>query len=132
WPVRTQLGEPASTWSRARYWLARALATGFFVALAGLEWLVLRDLYEYAMTDLPRQVGLPPDYLQIPGPVVAQVYLIGLLFLYIPFVRFVCDGLPLLLSARRRRLARWRKRLAALLALRHRLGPAGLGLLLED
>jgi uncharacterized protein (DUF58 family) len=132
WPVRKQLGEPASRFSRLRFWLARGLATAFFIALAGLEWLVVRDLYDYLITDFPRQAGLPPDYLPIPGPVVAQVYFVGLLFAYVPFVRLVCDGLPLLLSARRRRLARWRKRLAALLALRHGLGPAGLGLLLED
>jgi hypothetical protein len=108
------------------------LATVAFLVGAVGEWLVVRELFEYVTTDFPREAGLPPDYFQLPGPVVAQVYLISLLFLYLPSVRFLCDGLPMLFSARRRRLARWRKRLAALLALRHRLGPAGLGTLLED
>lgn len=39
---------------------------------------------------------------------------------------------PALFAPQRRRLARWRKRLAALLAVRHGLGPGGLALLLED
>jgi hypothetical protein len=38
----------------------------------------------------------------------------------------------LLVSGRHRRLARWRKRLAALLAVRHGLGPGGLQAMLED
>jgi uncharacterized protein (DUF58 family) len=40
--------------------------------------------------------------------------------------------LTTLISGRERRLARWRKRLAALLAVRYALGPGGLALLLED
>jgi hypothetical protein len=40
--------------------------------------------------------------------------------------------LPLLFSARRRRRARWRKRLAALLSVRYGLAPGGLALLAED
>src|SRR5205823_2964027 len=40
--------------------------------------------------------------------------------------------LSLLVSGRWRRLARWRKRLAALLSVRHGLAPGGLQALLED
>src|SRR5262249_54097381 len=52
--------------------------------------------------------------------------------LYLPFVRFVCEGLPTLFSTRRRRLARWRKRLSALLAQHYALGAGALGILMED
>jgi uncharacterized protein (DUF58 family) len=48
-------------------------------------------------------------------------FLLGLLF-----------GGVLLITGRQRREARWRKRLAALLAARHALGPGGLAALLED
>jgi hypothetical protein len=54
----------------------------------------------------------------------AMLYYRGLLFLY--------RALGQWLSSRKRRLARWRKRLAAILAERYSLGPGGLGILLED
>jgi uncharacterized protein (DUF58 family) len=52
--------------------------------------------------------------------------------LYYAALNFFFPLMPLLLSIRRRNLARWRKRLAALLALQHDLGPGGCARLLED
>jgi hypothetical protein len=52
--------------------------------------------------------------------------------LYYRGVLFLSRSLGLWFSPKRRRLARWRKRLAAILAERYGLAPGGLGLLLED
>jgi uncharacterized protein (DUF58 family) len=54
----------------------------------------------------------------------ALLYYRGVLFFY--------RALGQWLSSKKRRLARWRKRLAAILAERYSLGPGGLGILLED
>lgn len=48
------------------------------------------------------------------------------------FQQLIWPVLPQFFSPRRRRLVRWRKRLAALLAARYHLGPGGLSRLLED
>jgi uncharacterized protein (DUF58 family) len=52
--------------------------------------------------------------------------------LYYALLNFLYPIVPLLGSKRVRKEARWRKRLAALLATRHELGPGGWGLLMEN
>jgi uncharacterized protein (DUF58 family) len=65
----------------------------------------------------------------LPVPVVVGVALVFLLPVLIPSLLYL---LILLVNRRLQRVARWRKRLAALLAVRHGLGPGGLESLLED
>jgi uncharacterized protein (DUF58 family) len=65
---------------------------------------------------------------------VAVVGALGVSALTIGYARFefVYRFLPQFFSSRRRRDARWRKRLAALLSARHGLSPGGLGALMEQ
>jgi hypothetical protein len=74
---------------------------------------------------LPRVFGRPPS----------TFFMVLLVLgggLYVLAVYLVLRILPVLFSPRQRRMVRWRKRLAALLSVKHGLAPGGLSLLMED
>src|SRR5207237_944844 len=74
------------------------------------------------LEDLPR----PPDYFIIGG-------FVGMVLLaYMPFMRLFTESIPSLFATKARRLARWRKQLAALLSVRTGQMPGGLARMLED
>jgi uncharacterized protein (DUF58 family) len=64
--------------------------------------------------------------------VVCVLFLAGGAVLYFAVARLLAAATPLLFSQRRRQQVRWRKQLAAIVSEHLALGPAGLGLLLED
>jgi uncharacterized protein (DUF58 family) len=75
------------------------------------------------------------ELLSMPESLLAVISVIlaaGTAILYYQGVLFVCRALSLTFSPQKRRLARWRKRLAAILAERYHLAPGGVGILIED
>jgi uncharacterized protein (DUF58 family) len=110
---------PARWVGRGVAWL---LASGLYFIVALGELAFLDFMYDQA-----RSVIRPP-----PEEFVGSVYILVMVLLYLPFVRFFLDALPTALSAQRRRMARWRKKLAALLSVHYDLAPGGLAVLLED
>src|SRR5207248_1055609 len=74
----------------------------------------------------------PPERVVVPPEVEYAALLLGLLFLWPGLVAVARAFASRFLSARERRLARWRKQLAAVLSARYGLAPGGLALLLED
>lgn len=132
WPVSAHTGSPISSTRRIVRALSFALASILFVLLAVVEWAAIQDRYDSLVAGLRGNFDLPEDYFNGMDDILGWVFLVLTLFVYRPFVRFFTDGIPVLVSAHRRRLARWRKRLSALLAVQHDLGPGGLALLMED
>ncbi len=128
--------------------LYRALVLPFVTLLYLLIVLVILQVFvdSFALAPEGWQVeilwprGLPfdllSDELQFQLLFPQGPYLIAILLLACLVYPLWCalwrDSLPLLLSPSRRRLARMRKQMAALLASRYDLGPGGLELLLED
>src|SRR5262249_35636175 len=117
------VGFPAYTrrWRGFLEWLHRRKR---WLLLWGTTWIPLGLLLVNVLALLVG--GIPDDFrgwlavaslLAIP----VAVNVVWLLFLF-----------SLLASGRWRRLARWRKRLAALLSVRHGLGPGGVEALTED
>src|SRR5207247_680728 len=76
------------------------------------------------------EAGLPHIYLS--DYIVNVFYVLSLFVMILLYFLFFMDRLPTLVSFRRRRLARWRKKLSALLAVHYALGPAEMALLMED
>jgi hypothetical protein len=120
WPLPAPDGRPTS--------LRRAIY-GVLFTFGALILLAAWVLLSYAIIDLIQE-QLSPSW-KTP-PLLIDLSVLATLIAAIPLLRVAYHALPLLGSARRRRLARWRKRLAAVLALRYRLGPGGLAALLED
>jgi uncharacterized protein (DUF58 family) len=124
WPVPTYLAHSLT--------LRRRLFRGLFLLFASLP-LVGVALSLYVLSDL---LPLLADVF-VPVPVTLQ-WAIGMALaasmamLYYTGVLFLYRALGQWLSSRKRRLARWRKCLAAILVERYRLAPGGLGILLED
>src|SRR5262249_5453955 len=73
-------------------------------------------------------IPLPATLLEVIG----YVLIASSVLFYYRGILFLSRALGLWLSPKKRRLARWRKRLAAILAERYGLSPGGLGILLED
>jgi uncharacterized protein (DUF58 family) len=117
WPVPAASGRPS---------LFRHLYRVLFVLVAVLSTAASLFFY-YLFIDLAGERGLP-----LPSPLLIDLSAVAGVLAAIPLWRRAYRALPLLFSFRRRRLARWRKRLAALLALRFGLGPGGVALLMED
>jgi hypothetical protein len=115
WPVPADARRP---WS-----LARALYLLLFTAGATGVLLALMLLYYVALDQIPSWR---------PSPLLADLSALTGTLLAIPLLRVIYHALPLVFRPRRRRLTRWRKRLASVLALQHGLGPASVGMLLEN
>ncbi|HZT82322.1 MAG TPA: DUF58 domain-containing protein, partial [Gemmataceae bacterium] len=130
WPV------PAATGRRPGAFgvFLRLLVMGFLLLLcaalaAGLAFVA------QALTLFGEDLGVfPPASPQSDDFLTALVLAnwVGLGYLFCRLARLLWPALPLWFAPRQRRLARWRKRLAALLSLRQGLGPGGVGLLMED
>jgi hypothetical protein len=95
--------------------------------------LISAGLLLYLFNDLLAPVAeafvpVPETLLGIIGAALAAC----LVLRYYSSILFVYRSLGLWLSPKRRRLARWRKRLAAILAERYELAPGGLAILLEN
>jgi uncharacterized protein (DUF58 family) len=135
------------TWASRLYrWPALTVATVLyllvsFLILAGLITIYSEPIPEelFALTreiaetsgahlDLEefRNQILPPDLLSFIAWLVATGVILPL------WLRLVRDAVPLLFQTKRRRLTRYRKKLAALFSQEYGLGPGGLELLLED
>jgi len=102
-------------------WLLLALA---FLPVAAAAWLV------YLFSDPLAQILLPVPERLLPVLGVAFAASFGMIYYLLANVGFRATAL--FFARRRRRLARQRKQLAALLAVEYNLGPGGLSLLLED
>jgi uncharacterized protein (DUF58 family) len=90
-------------------------------ALGLFVWVLLSVVFEF-FTGIHRALGL------------AAVAAMAVAVVTINYARleFAYRALPQIFSARRRRHARWRKRLAALLSVRYGLAPGGLAALMEQ
>jgi uncharacterized protein (DUF58 family) len=124
WPVPTYPSRPLS--------LRRHIFRGLVLLLASLP-LVSTGLLLYVFSNVFASlaetfVPVPESLRGIIGIALAASLLLG----YYSGVLFVYRSLGLWLSPKRRRLARWRKRLAAILAERYGLAPGGLAILLEN
>jgi hypothetical protein len=124
WPVPTYPSHPLS--------LRRHIFRGLVLLLASLP-LLSTGLLLYVFSDVfaalaEAFVPVPESLRGIIGIALAASLLLG----YYSGVLFVYRSLGLWLSPKRRRLARWRKRLAAILAERYGLAPGGLAFLLEN
>jgi uncharacterized protein (DUF58 family) len=108
---------------RGRIYLALFLLLALVpLAAVGLfAWVLLVIVFEF-FTGVHRALG------------VAAVAALAVAVLTINYARFefLYRALPQMVSARRRRHARWRKRLAALLSVRYGLAPGGLAALMEQ
>jgi uncharacterized protein (DUF58 family) len=108
------------------------LARGLFVLIASLPlaglFLLCYFLSDLLYPILPVFLPLPPLLLEI----TVGFFFLSLAVLYYALANVAYRFLTRVLAGRRRRLARWRKAMAALLAQRYGLMPGGLGLLLED
>lgn len=120
WPVPAESGRPPSL--LFQFYRPVFLLLSFF-------WLLGSVIGYYVLIDV-LQAKLPPSY--FPSPLLLDLGALGGVLLAISFLRRLHRLLPLALSFSQRRKARWRKRLAALLASHYDLGPGGIGLLLED
>lgn len=112
---------PATAAERLTRWLVGAVALLPFAAVV----LLLAAFFDSVADAWPESIPVPPELLFL-------AVVLGLTFAY-PAVRAVAGALlsgPF--TARERRLARWRKQLAALVSARYGLAPGGLALLLED
>jgi uncharacterized protein (DUF58 family) len=123
---------PAPTYAAGSFRLYRRLLHGLFLLLASLP--VAGTAFSlYFLGDLIAPladvfVPLPETLLPIVGVALAASALV----LYYGTVVFLLRALWMWLSSKKRRLARQRKCLAAILAERYGLSPGGLGLLLEN
>ncbi len=121
WPLPTHARHRATKWTRFYQVLFLLLmfvpagAFGLFI------WVLMTAVFEFY-----RGVHLAVGVAAVAALVVAA--------LTIGYARleFVYRFLPQILSARRRRHTRWRKRLAALLSVRYGLAPGGLAALMEQ
>jgi uncharacterized protein (DUF58 family) len=123
WPLPAGPG-PRTMVRRALWFLF--LCAGFlpFLGLVSLFFFFSDLAYPLAEVFLP----LPTAVLQT----VAVLMLASAIVFYYGFLDYCFRLGTLTLGAGRRRLSRFRKRLAALLAALHELGPGGIGRLLED
>jgi uncharacterized protein (DUF58 family) len=129
WPLT---GETTLGTMRRRFWWILFLGAGFAPLLTlvvllfafGLMPQVVEVVYSLAQVFLP----VPDTVLKIIG---AMLVLGGAVFYY-AFLSYCFRIGAGALGADRRRLARFRKRLASLLAALHDLGPGGIAALLED
>jgi uncharacterized protein (DUF58 family) len=122
-------------WRRpaARPWrpagAAERLARGLIGAVAWLPFaaavLVLAAFFDEVADAWPESIPVSPGLLLL-------ALALGLAFLYPALRAAVGAVLGGLVAPRERRLARWRKQLAAVLSVRYGLAPGGLALLLED
>src|SRR5262249_9662693 len=129
-PFWLPLLTPVPTHARAQPGRGRRFYRTLFFLLAVAPAAALGGLFAWFL------VGMFPGLREWAGLPAAGVITAALFVAFTTIgaecLEFVYRALPLLFSARTRRLARWRKQLAALLARRHDLGPGGLVRLLED
>jgi uncharacterized protein (DUF58 family) len=134
---------PVPVWS-ARFWpvptyasstrLPQALVRGLFLLLASIPLAGVGFLL-YLLTTSGVLATLAEVLLPVPESlwsVIGWALAASMAMLYYRGVLFLYGALGQWLSSKKRRLARWRKRLAAILTERYALGPGGLGILLED
>ncbi len=123
-PVPGPWVTPPSTAGRAYRWLTMPAAALFYLIIGLAVLTGLEEGYE----------AIPGDWRELlPSFDVFFAGWLVLLCLFFPFwMGLVRDALPLLLSPKRRRRTRYRKKLAAVFAHRYDLGPGGLELLLQD
>jgi uncharacterized protein (DUF58 family) len=122
---------PVPTYSADRPRLSWLLFCGFALLLASIPVAGL-GLFLYLFSGF---LGLVAELLSIPESLLAVISMVlaaGTAMLYYKGVLFGCRTLALSFSPRKRRFARWRKRLAAILAERYHLAPGGVGILVED
>jgi uncharacterized protein (DUF58 family) len=124
WPLPTYSGERPS-WQR-RLFRSFIFAVAFAPLL--LTTALVAFLSDLLIEIVPPIVPLSETMLTVVG----CALLVGLVVIWYPIVNLAANALPLLFSPRRRRLARWRKQLAALLSERYGLAPGGLARFLED
>lgn len=119
WPVPTTRPQRSSLGS---YLYAAWFATGAVLFLAA-QFLLFYVFFDF-------DTALLPDLL--PWPLLLGCLLAGMGVLYAAFFERVYHALPLILAPQRRRLAAYRKRLAALLCVHYRLPAAELGRFMEE
>jgi uncharacterized protein (DUF58 family) len=133
WPVwrHHAIQRPWSSWIALTIgWFAATLLFLVIGLVEGLSLVLFQTEVVPAINESLSAAGLPRAY--VSDAMLNYIYVCSLLFLYFPIVSFVVNGIPTLISSRRRRLARWRKKLSALLAVHYGLGPGEAALLMED
>jgi uncharacterized protein (DUF58 family) len=123
WPLPAERARTPTTSGRVFRWAVWAVSLLPFALVVGL-WAVLLDAAGEADpgTFFDR---VPPEW-------TFAALVLGLLLVYPELLAAVRAVLTRLVAPGERRLARWRKQLAALVSARYGLAPGGLALLLED
>jgi uncharacterized protein (DUF58 family) len=112
---------PATTAGRLTRWLGGAVAWVPFAVVV----LLLAVFFGSVADDWPESVPVPPELLFL-------AIVLGLTFVYPAFRAVAGAFLRGPFTSHARRLARWRKQLAAIVSARYGLAPGGVALLLED
>ncbi len=131
-PMRVPWLWPLPTYGRERVGRARRIFRFFFYALAYLPFLAVALLFYIFREELD---AFMPAFLLVPEPMIDVIKVSVALTsagLYFGLVTLAYRALGQVVGPTRRRLARWRKQLAAILAVEYDLGPGGLAALLEQ
>src|SRR5262249_13989077 len=127
WPVPSEMSRPPTVGGAVFRWAVRIIALLPFL----LTTLVLLRATYVAYHIEEYFPPLHQDFL-VPSLLAWLAQVLGLVFLYPRLLGLVRGFLEMLLDGRGRRLAGWRKQLAAIVSQRYGLGPGGIGTLLED
>jgi uncharacterized protein (DUF58 family) len=126
WPVPSEMSRPPTVEGVVFRWTVRLIALLPFLLTA-----IALFRATYVVYNLDEFTPLRQDFI-VPGLLVFLAQVLGLVFLYPRLLGLVRGFLEMLFDGRGRRLAGWRKQLAAIVSQRYRLGPGAVGTLLED
>lgn len=144
WPVSEQGSQPKTWLGLASNWLVIGVFFLLFTMLSISGYKMALDSVLELKANLPRQMAAIYDSQPIdPALAIADTLdeiairlamplLLGQVLFNFWLARRLAQAIPLIFSPRRRQLARWRKRVAALLSHRSGLAPGGLATFLED
>jgi uncharacterized protein (DUF58 family) len=125
WPMPAERARVPTAWGRGYRWVTWGLSLLPLLLLVLLAALLVDLSYDNVALLLQR----PP---LVPRELLFGAFVVGLLVFYPSLLVLGRAVLSRLFAPRERRLARWRKQMAALLSARYGLAPGGLALLLED
>jgi uncharacterized protein (DUF58 family) len=125
WPMPAERARTPTGWGHGYRWVTWALSLLPFLLIAFLFALLVDLAYDNIAVLLQRQPLVPRELL-------FGAFVVGLLVFYPSLLVLGRAMLSRLFAPRERRLASWRKQMAALLSARYGLAPGGLALLLED
>jgi uncharacterized protein (DUF58 family) len=125
WPVPSERARKPTAWGRGYRWATWGLSLLPLLLVVLLSAL----LVDLAYDNVPVLLQRPP---LVPRELVFGAFVVALLVFYPTLLVAGRAVLSRLFAPRERRLASWRKQMAALLSARYGLAPGGLALLLED